>query len=90
MAQWLKELEGVEIPDIPPTSGEGTCAENPEAAADPSRCWWTCGGCTSEIDVVSCPDKFTWGLTFDDGPSPQSPRVSEQDSFPHLPDQFFD
>lgn len=23
-------------------------------------------------DIVSCPDKYTWGVSFDDGPSPYS------------------
>lgn len=77
MAEWLKELEGVQIPDIPPTTNESVCSLNPEAASDTSRCWWTCGGCTNPVDIVTCPDKETWGVTFDDGPSPYSPLVHQ-------------
>ncbi|RDX56198.1 hypothetical protein OH76DRAFT_1338011 [Lentinus brumalis] len=68
--QWKAEVasSGVTIPDIAPTVAGG-CAANPQAAADTSRCWWTCGGCPGPNDVVSCPDKMTWGLTYDDGPA---------------------
>jgi hypothetical protein len=69
---WMKELEGVDIPDIPPTK-DGTCAGDPAAAAQAaSRGWWTCGGYTRSTDIVACPTKLDWGLTFDDGPSPYS------------------
>ncbi|GJJ13588.1 hypothetical protein Clacol_007844 [Clathrus columnatus] len=73
MSEWLKELEGHQIPDIPPNTNNSECALNPEAARDASRCWWTCGGCTNPTDIVTCNDKDTWGLTFDDGPSPFTP-----------------
>ncbi|KAJ8454097.1 hypothetical protein ONZ51_g13226 [Trametes cubensis] len=68
--QWIQEVQnsGVEIPNIQPTVAGG-CPANPEAAADTSRCWWTCGGCTADGDIESCPDKLTWGLTYDDGPA---------------------
>ncbi|KAI0651555.1 hypothetical protein C8Q79DRAFT_1004839 [Trametes meyenii] len=68
--QWIKEVQasGVSIPNITQTV-TGGCPANPEAAADQSRCWWTCGGCTTDDDVDQCPDKMTWGLTYDDGPA---------------------
>ena len=72
----MKELEGVDIPDWSPTV-KGSCADSPEAVAQAAeRRWWTCGGYTGESDILNCPDKYTWGLTFDDGPSPncESPR----------------
>lgn len=47
----------------------GGCSNNSVAAADNTRCWWTCGGCTAPFDIVDCPDKLNWGLTYDDGPS---------------------
>lgn len=68
----MKELEGIDIPNIPPTK-DGTCAGDPAAAAQAaSRGWWTCGGYTRSTDIVACPTKLDWGLTFDDGPSPYS------------------
>ncbi|KAI0639104.1 glycoside hydrolase/deacetylase [Trametes polyzona] len=69
--QWIKEVQasGIEIPNFAPTTADGSCASNPEAAADTSRCWWTCGGCKGDEDIEQCPDKMTWGLTYDDGPA---------------------
>ncbi|KAG9100896.1 chitin deacetylase [Ceratobasidium sp. 370] len=84
--QWIAEVaaSGVQIPDIPrnlpiPTgSAQTLCQLNAAAAAKASAagtCWWSCGSCTRETDVSTCPDKMTWGLTFDDGPSPWTPKV---------------
>ncbi|KAF8524894.1 carbohydrate esterase family 4 protein, partial [Hysterangium stoloniferum] len=72
---WMGELDGIQIPDIPLTINEATCAGNTAAAADTSRCWWTCGGCTRDTDIVTCPNKGDWGVTFDDGPSPYTPII---------------
>ncbi|EKM83476.1 hypothetical protein AGABI1DRAFT_31623 [Agaricus bisporus var. burnettii JB137-S8] len=68
--QWKQEVmnSGITIPNIAPTV-PGGCPANPEAATDASRCWWTCGGCTRESDIESCPDKLHWGMTYDDGPA---------------------
>ncbi|KAF8589024.1 carbohydrate esterase family 4 protein [Ramaria rubella] len=75
VTQWLKELDGVQIPNIPINTNEADCSSNPEAAADPTRCWWTCGGCTRNTDIVTCPTKMDWGVSFDDGPSPYTSLV---------------
>ena len=74
--QWIQEVQasGVVIPDIP-VNVAGGCPANPAAASNTSACWWTCGGCTRETDVTTCPTKDTWGLTYDDGPSPYSPNL---------------
>ncbi|GJE98048.1 carbohydrate esterase family 4 protein [Phanerochaete sordida] len=67
--EWMKELEGVDIPDLQPTQ-DGDCSLDPAFAADAkNRGWWTCGGWTAPTDIVACPDKMTWGVSFDDGPS---------------------
>ena len=66
----MKELDGHDIPTFSPTV-DGECATDPQAAADAkNRGWWTCGGWTSGNDIVACPDKLTWGVSFDDGPAP--------------------
>ncbi|UZJ55531.1 hypothetical protein CBS101457_004851 [Exobasidium rhododendri] len=45
-----------------------------DLATDPD-CWWTDKGCSSpkhanlNADVVSCPEPYTWGYSFDDGPN---------------------
>jgi len=68
--QWIQEVKDTDIviPDIDPTN-PGLCADNTAAAADTSRCWWTCGGCTRATDITECPTAMDWGLTYDDGPS---------------------
>lgn len=69
MAIWMQELDGIDIPDIPLT--DGTCDGSPEnyaKAAD--NAWWSCGGYTRDTDVTVCPTKYTWGVSFDDGPGP--------------------
>ncbi|OBZ74246.1 Chitin deacetylase [Grifola frondosa] len=68
--QWMTELDGYDIPDFAPTV-DGTCAGDPAAALDAAnRGWWTCGGYSRDTDIVACPDKMTWGVSFDDGPGP--------------------
>ena len=65
--EWMKELEGFDIPDLSTT--DGTCAGSPDAASDAAnRGWWSCGGYTRSTDIVACPDQLTWGMSFDDGP----------------------
>ncbi|KAG9042850.1 chitin deacetylase [Tulasnella sp. UAMH 9824] len=74
MKQWLSEIDLSKVPNLSKTV-DGSCDSDPAAAADTSRCWWTCGGCTRETDVVSCPKKYDWGVSFDDGPSPYTPKL---------------
>ncbi|KAF9515384.1 carbohydrate esterase family 4 protein [Hydnum rufescens UP504] len=71
--EWIKEVanSGVTIPNLESTV-PGGCPTNPTLAANTSRCWWSCGGCTRSTDITTCPDKMTWGLSYDDGPSPYS------------------
>ncbi|KAF9525352.1 hypothetical protein CPB83DRAFT_552673 [Crepidotus variabilis] len=73
--EWMKELEGFTIPNIPPTK-DGSCAGDPTAASQAKQHgWWTCGGWTRDTDIAACPDKLDWGLTFDDGPSFYTPNL---------------
>jgi hypothetical protein len=89
--QWIQEVaqSGVQIPNFSPTVGAASCAANPEAAADSSRCWWTCGGCVRDTDVVDCPDKMTWGLTYDDGPAFYTPNLLQYLNEQNLKTTFF-
>jgi hypothetical protein len=69
--QWMKELDGWNIPNLDLTTGD--CAGSPAQAADAqARGWWTCGGWTRDTDITVCPNKYDWGVSFDDGPSPYS------------------
>ncbi|KAI0052911.1 carbohydrate esterase family 4 protein [Auriscalpium vulgare] len=74
--QWIQDVQnsGVTIPSFTPTVAGG-CPANPAAVSDSTRCWWTCGGCTRKTDITTCPDKMTWGLTYDDGPAPYTPDL---------------
>jgi hypothetical protein len=70
--EWLKELQGHTIPDIPPNSNVD-CSDPLNAAAvaaaGPSgRCWWTCGTCVRDSDITQCKDQGEWGHAYDDGP----------------------
>ncbi|KAJ7139759.1 hypothetical protein C8R44DRAFT_765336 [Mycena epipterygia] len=88
--QWIKDVanSGVTIPNITATV-LGGCPANLAAAADTSRCWWTCGGCTRDTDITTCPDKLTWGLTYDDGPSLYTPDLLQFLDANNLKTTFF-
>jgi hypothetical protein len=88
--QWIKEVSqsGVTIPNFSATVAGG-CPANAAAAADPSRCWWTCGGCTASTDITTCPRKYQWGLTYDDGPAPYTPNLLQYLDQANLKATFF-
>ncbi|KAH9947942.1 glycoside hydrolase/deacetylase [Amylocystis lapponica] len=88
--QWIQDVQnsGVTIPDFAPTVAGG-CAANPQAAANTSRCWWTCGGCTRDTDIAECPNDLQWGLTYDDGPSPSTPALLQYLQSQDLRSTFF-
>lgn len=80
--EWVRQVKesGVQVPGFERTTldpgGGGLCGANVEAARDAeARCWWTCNQCTRTEDVSACPAPLTWGLTFDDGPSPWTPKL---------------
>ncbi|KAG8860302.1 chitin deacetylase [Tulasnella sp. 330] len=72
--QWLSEIDLTNVPNLNQTV-DGSCLSDPAFAADTTRCWWTCGGCTRSTDVSSCPTKLDWGVSYDDGPSPYTPKL---------------
>ncbi|KAI5475932.1 chitin deacetylase, carbohydrate esterase family 4 protein [Pseudohyphozyma bogoriensis] len=80
MLQWISEIDMANIPNIPPTGIDG-CANttyNQGAilnAGPEGNCWWTCGHCTRDTDITFCPTQSTWGLSYDDGPSPSTPKL---------------
>lgn len=70
----MQELNGFNIPDIATT--DGTCLGSPQSAANAQQNgWWTCGHWTRDTDIVDCPDKLTWGVSFDDGPAVYTPNL---------------
>ncbi|KAF8845053.1 carbohydrate esterase family 4 protein [Paxillus ammoniavirescens] len=89
VSEWMQELDGFNIPDITPTA-DGTCVGDPAAAADAAnRGWWTCGGYTRDTDITACPDKLTWGVSFDDGPGFYSTELLDYLSSKNLTSTFF-
>lgn len=78
--KWVAKIDLSKAPAVKPTGKDG-CSNstfNPDqitkAGAD-GNCWWTCGGCTRDTDVTFCPNKGTWGASFDDGPSEYTPTL---------------
>ncbi|KAF9921011.1 chitin deacetylase [Linnemannia zychae] len=71
--EWLKLVDFSKTPVFPP-SQKGVCPTD-IASLPQNQCWWTCQKCEAPDDLTSCPTTGTWGLTFDDGPSPDSPRL---------------
>ena len=95
MTKWKAEIaaSGVKIPDVSQTQ-LGGCGEPANAAAlanatAAGNCWWTCGGCSRETDITTCPDKATWGLSFDDGPSPYTPDLLNYLDAANIKSTFF-
>ncbi|CAE6340550.1 unnamed protein product [Rhizoctonia solani] len=93
--QWIKEVQnsGVAIPGYSPTQ-PGGCGDPANAAAlanasASGTCWWTCGGCSRDTDITTCPDQKTWGLSYDDGPSPYTPNLLQYLDQQNLKSTFF-
>jgi peptidoglycan/xylan/chitin deacetylase (PgdA/CDA1 family) len=84
---WLAQLDLSDVPNYSTTTG--ACYDSPEAVKDTARCWWTCGGCTRSTDIVTCPNKFDWGLSYDDGPSPYTPILLDYLNQHDLTTTFF-
>ncbi|KAF9987005.1 chitin deacetylase [Modicella reniformis] len=68
--EWLKGLNFADVPTFPVHTGNP-----PQCPAitqiPPNQCWWTCQTCPAD-DIEVCPKPGDWGLTFDDGPTPQT------------------
>ncbi|GJJ70978.1 peptidoglycan-N-acetylglucosamine deacetylase [Entomortierella parvispora] len=70
---WLKLVDFSKTPVFPP-SADGVCPTD-LTTIPKDQCWWTCQKCEAPDDITTCPTTGTWGLTYDDGPSPDSPRL---------------
>ncbi|KAF9215104.1 chitin deacetylase [Podila verticillata] len=70
---WLKLVDMTKVP-VYPQSNDGVCPTD-LTTIPAAQCWWTCQKCDAPDDITFCPQKNTWGLTYDDGPSPDSPRL---------------
>ncbi|KAG0004206.1 chitin deacetylase [Entomortierella chlamydospora] len=70
---WLKLVDFSKTP-VYSQSTDGACPTNLTSIPQ-DQCWWTCQKCDAPTDITSCPKSGAWGLTYDDGPSPDSPRL---------------
>ncbi|GAA6064364.1 hypothetical protein JCM10212_005878 [Sporobolomyces blumeae] len=89
--QWIAEVDLSQAPDIPIT-GLGGCTNstNSQSVSDAAaNGWWTCGGHTRATDITYCPNKGDWGASFDDGPSPYTPRLLNLLQQQNLQSTFF-
>ncbi|CAG8455874.1 8945_t:CDS:2, partial [Paraglomus occultum] len=63
VAAWNSLVDMSKVTNAPQLNQLTSCAQAS------GFCRFPCG-CTRADDIVNCPTKKTWGLTFDDGPSP--------------------
>ncbi|KAF9976849.1 chitin deacetylase [Actinomortierella ambigua] len=70
---WIKEVDWTKVPDIPVNKGLPDNRYFPACSKDDAFnqkiCHWSCGGCVRDDDILTCPTKGEWGITYDDGPS---------------------
>ncbi|KDN49902.1 carbohydrate esterase family 4 protein [Tilletiaria anomala UBC 951] len=89
--EWLKKIDLSKAPQIPVNPAQLTCSNssNPNVANAASNGWWTCGGHTRDTDVTTCQTKNTWGVSYDDGPSPYSPLLLDYFQKNNIKSTFF-
>jgi len=83
---WLKELGDLSAaPKFPLRVGAppGCAPQKTEG-----ECVWTCDNCPDD-DITVCNVPNTWGLTFDDGPSVETPRLLNYLKLNKLTASFF-
>lgn len=90
--QWMSQIDWSKVPNVTATVDSASCSGNPTNLAQAGasgNCWWTCGHCTRSTDITTCPDTNTWGLSYDDGPSPYTPTLLEYLNQNNLKSTFF-
>ncbi|KAN0063862.1 chitin deacetylase [Thecaphora frezii] len=90
--KWIQGIDWSKVPNVTATVDSASCSGNPTqlaAAGADGNCWWTCGGCTRDTDITTCPTKNTWGLSYDDGPSPYTPQLLDYLNEHNLKSTFF-
>ena len=90
--QWMSQIDWSQVPNVTTTVDAAACGSNPTNLAQAGangNCWWTCGQCTRSTDITTCPDTNTWGLSYDDGPSPYTPTLLEYLNQNNIKSTFF-
>ncbi|CAG8450438.1 4111_t:CDS:2 [Ambispora leptoticha] len=67
--EWAKKTDWNQVPNFRSTT-PGNCSD-----IEPDACNWACQKCERPSDIVVCPGKETWGMSYDDGPSVYTPKV---------------
>ncbi|KAF9577949.1 chitin deacetylase [Lunasporangiospora selenospora] len=73
---WIKEIDWSKVPNFPVAQGQPDAPRFPNCPpkdkVNKEACWWSCDGCVAPTDIMTCPTQNDWGITFDDGPSPDT------------------
>ncbi|CAB4375904.1 unnamed protein product [Rhizophagus irregularis] len=69
--EWTKLVDMSQVPKAPISKVAGDCG------ATDNFCNWSCTTCvrTNTTDIIQCPGKTDWGLSFDDGPTEFTPPL---------------
>ncbi|KAF8983304.1 chitin deacetylase [Haplosporangium bisporale] len=90
---WISEIDWSKVPNIPVAPQHPEVKHfplcPPQGQENKAACWWSCAGCVAKTDVVTCPDSNSWGLTYDDGPSPATRSMMQHLSEKQLTATFF-
>ncbi|EXX62656.1 uncharacterized protein OCT59_004790 [Rhizophagus irregularis] len=65
--EWTALVDLTKVPNAPLVKAADVGVKCPDKD---TFCNWSCTGCTKpDSDVIICPNKGDWGITFDDGPT---------------------
>ncbi|KAI1309717.1 chitin deacetylase [Mortierella claussenii] len=89
--KWVSEIDWSKVPKLPLALAEyPNCPDCPDKKHIPKdSCWWTCDGCVAKDDIEVCPRQNAWGLTYDDGPSEETPRLLKKLKQANVTSTFF-
>ncbi|ORZ05869.1 hypothetical protein BCR41DRAFT_293574, partial [Lobosporangium transversale] len=90
--KWISEIDWSKVPKIPIAKANiPNCPDCPKnkSKIPKGACWWTCDGCVADDDIEICPRQNAWGLTYDDGPSEETPRLLEKLKRSNVTSTFF-
>ncbi|RIA92074.1 Carbohydrate Esterase Family 4 protein [Glomus cerebriforme] len=68
-ADWTKLVDQTKVPAIAQSKNENDCSAKGDV------CNWSCTNCVRTTDIIQCPNKYDWGLSFDDGPTEFTPTL---------------
>ncbi|KAK3826649.1 MAG: hypothetical protein JOS17DRAFT_686563 [Linnemannia elongata] len=90
--KWIAEIDWSKVPKLPLAKADiPNCPDCPagKKGVPKNACWWTCDGCVAPDDIEVCPREKAWGLTYDDGPSEDTPRLLKKLHQANVTSTFF-